>query len=121
MVKAAFQRKAQFAVGNGKLGDIIQLADGRTDEFPLEGAGAGAGHLQPPRARGRQAIDIDIPAAVELLVVDRSSAATECPSCYEYYSHCDYFTKIYRGQTGGSVLRTLPDRLGKSTVVVALP
>jgi len=76
------------------------LTDGRADEFSLQRVGAGARHFQPPRPRGWQAIDIDIPAAVELLIVDGGSAATECASCYEYNSHCAYFTKLYMMEPG---------------------
>jgi hypothetical protein len=94
-VKTAFQGETQLAVRDGKLGDIIQLTDGFAYELSLQGVRARARHFQPPRPRGWQAIDIDIPAAVELLVVDGGSAATERASCYEYYSHCAYFTKLY--------------------------
>jgi hypothetical protein len=93
--EAALQREAQLTIGDGKLWDFIQLPHRSAYKFSLQGVRAGAGHFQPPRPRGRQAIDINIPAAVEFLVVDGSSVATECPSCDENYSHCAYFTKLY--------------------------
>ena len=35
MVKAAFQRKAQLTIGDGKLRDVIQLANRRAYELAL--------------------------------------------------------------------------------------